>query len=176
VITSYALLRRDIERYEANAFSVAVLDEAQHIKNRSTQNAVAVKQIRAHHKVVLTGTPVENGVADIWSIMDFLMPGYLGEYELFRGEYEQPIAAGDRDGEIAQDQAAAQATPLPAAPPEARRGQGSARETDQDFVLRAHTGPAARLQRPAAGVAPARGRPRGRQGGSNAATWRSWRS
>ena len=102
VITSYALLRRDIERYEASAFGVAVLDEAQHIKNRSTQNALAVKQIRAHHKLVLTGTPVENGVADIWSIMDYLMPGYLGDYELFRGEYEQPIAAGDRDGEIAQ--------------------------------------------------------------------------
>ena len=102
VITSYALLRRDIDRYAASAFSVAVLDEAQHIKNRSTQNAVAVKQIRALHKLVLTGTPVENGVADIWSIMDFLMPGYLGDYELFRGEYEQPIAAGDRDGEIAQ--------------------------------------------------------------------------
>ncbi|MEI6211161.1 MAG: SNF2-related protein [bacterium] len=102
VITSYALLRRDIERYQACAFGVAVLDEAQHIKNRSTQNAVAVKQIRAHHKVVLTGTPIENGVADIWSIMDFLMPGYLGDYELFRGQYEQPIAAGDRDGEVAQ--------------------------------------------------------------------------
>jgi SNF2 family DNA or RNA helicase len=102
VVTSYALLRRDIERYEACDFSVAVLDEAQHIKNRSTQNAVAVKRIRARHKLVLTGTPVENGVADIWSIMDFLMPGYLGDYELFRGQYEQPIAAGDRDGEVAQ--------------------------------------------------------------------------
>jgi superfamily II DNA or RNA helicase len=102
VITSYALLRRDIESYEACNFSVMVLDEAQHIKNRSTQNAVAVKQIRAHTRLVLTGTPVENGVADIWSIMDFLMPGYLGEYELFRSLYEQPIAAGDRDGEIAQ--------------------------------------------------------------------------
>jgi superfamily II DNA or RNA helicase len=102
VITSYALLRRDIERYESCAFSVAVLDEAQHIKNRSTQNAVAVKQIRARHRLVLTGTPVENGVADIWSIMDFLMPGYLGDYELFRAQYEQPIAAGERDGEMAQ--------------------------------------------------------------------------
>jgi len=102
VITSYALLRRDIERYAACDFGVAVLDEAQHIKNRSTQNAVAVKQLRARHKLVLTGTPVENGVADLWSIMDFLMPGYLGDYELFRGSYEQPIAAGDRDGEVAQ--------------------------------------------------------------------------
>jgi superfamily II DNA or RNA helicase len=101
-ITSYALLRRDIERYHALEFGVAVLDEAQHIKNRSTQNAVAAKQIRALHKLVLTGTPVENGVADVWSIMDYLLPGYLGDYELFRDQYEQPIARGDRDGELAQ--------------------------------------------------------------------------
>jgi len=102
VITSYALLRRDLESYRAFQFSVAVLDEAQHIKNRSTQNAVAAKQINAVGKLVLTGTPVENSVADLWSIMDFLMPQYLGEYDDFRVRYELPIAAGDRDGELAQ--------------------------------------------------------------------------
>ena len=102
VITSYALLRRDLDAYRSFQFSVAVLDEAQHIKNRSTQNAVAAKQINAVGKLVLTGTPVENSVADLWSIMDFLMPQYLGDYELFRGRYELPIAAGDRDGELAQ--------------------------------------------------------------------------
>ena len=102
VITSYALLRRDLDAYRAFQFSVAVLDEAQHIKNRSTQNAVAAKQINAVGKLVLTGTPVENSVADLWSIMDFLMPQYLGEYDLFRSRYELPIAAGDRDGELAQ--------------------------------------------------------------------------
>ena len=77
VVTSYALLRRDMEQYEAFQFSVAVLDEAQHIKNRSTQNAVAAKQINAINRLVLTGTPVENSVADLWSIMDYLMPQYL---------------------------------------------------------------------------------------------------
>jgi superfamily II DNA or RNA helicase len=102
VITSYALLRRDLDAYRAHAFSVAVLDEAQHIKNRSTQNAAAAKQLSAANKLVLTGTPVENSVADLWSIMDFLMPQYLGEYEEFRGRYELPIAAGDREGELAQ--------------------------------------------------------------------------
>lgn len=102
VITSYALLRRDLELYRTSLFSVAVLDEAQHIKNRSTQNAVAAKQISAVNKLVLTGTPVENSVADLWSIMDFLMPQYLGEYEQFRLNYELPIAAGERDGENAQ--------------------------------------------------------------------------
>ena len=102
VITSYALLRRDLEAYRPFSFSVAVLDEAQHIKNRSTQNAVAAKQINAVGKLVLTGTPVENSVADLWSIMDFLMPEYLGVYEEFRARYELPIAAGDRGGELAQ--------------------------------------------------------------------------
>jgi len=102
VITSYALLRRDLDAYRSHTFAVAVLDEAQHIKNRSTQNAVAAKQIAAVNKLVLTGTPVENSVADLWSIMDFLMPQYLGEYDDFRLRYELPIAAGDRDGELAQ--------------------------------------------------------------------------
>lgn len=102
VITSYALLRRDLDAYRPFLFSVAVLDEAQHIKNRSTQNALAAKQLHAVNRLVLTGTPVENSVADLWSIMDFLMPDYLGDYEAFRSDYEQPIAAGEREGELAQ--------------------------------------------------------------------------
>jgi len=100
-VTSYALLRRDIDRYLEMEFAVAILDEAQHIKNRSTQNAVAAKQIRAAHRLVLTGTPVENSVADLWSIMDFLMPGYLASHQAFRQNYEQPIARGGPDAELA---------------------------------------------------------------------------
>jgi superfamily II DNA or RNA helicase len=103
VITSYALLRRDLEAcYASHTFSVAILDEAQHIKNRSTQNAVAAKQIRAASRLVLTGTPVENSVADLWSIMDFLMPGYLGEYDTFHAHYEGPIGVGGESGAQAQ--------------------------------------------------------------------------
>ncbi len=102
VITSYALLRRDIEHYLEFEFAAAVLDEAQHIKNRSTRNALAAKQLRAFCKLVLTGTPVENGVSDIWSIMDFLMPGYLGRHKDFRTAYELPIAKGGEEGEQAQ--------------------------------------------------------------------------
>ncbi len=68
-----------------------VLDEAQHIKNRQTQNAQAVKAIRAPHRLVLTGTPLENSVLDLWSIFDFLMPGYLGAAKDFRERYELPI-------------------------------------------------------------------------------------
>jgi superfamily II DNA or RNA helicase len=102
VITSYALMRRDIERHLKYTYSVAILDEAQHIKNRATQNAVAAKMIQAHHRLVLSGTPIENGVSDLWSIMDFLMPGYLGDHKDFREFYELPILNGGANGEYVQ--------------------------------------------------------------------------
>jgi superfamily II DNA or RNA helicase len=92
VVTSYALIRRDAEIYRGVEFDTVVLDEAQHIKNRQTQNAQAVKAIRARHRLVLTGTPLENSVLDLWSIFDFLMPGYLGSAQDFRERYELPIA------------------------------------------------------------------------------------
>ena len=101
-VTSYALLRRDIEHYAGQQFAAIVLDEAQHIKNRSTQNSKATKKLNGHHRVVLTGTPIENSVSDLWSIMDFLMPGYLGAHDTFRTRYELPIGQGGRDGEEAQ--------------------------------------------------------------------------
>src|ERR1039458_2661799 len=92
VVTSYALIRRDAERYRELEFDTVALDEAQHIKNRQTQNAQAVKAVRARHRIVLTGTPLENSVLDLWSIFDFLMPGYLGTAKDFRERYELPIA------------------------------------------------------------------------------------
>ncbi len=92
VVTSYALVRRDAEKYLGVEFDTLVLDEAQHIKNRQTQNAQAVKAIRSDYRVVLTGTPLENSVLDLWSIFDFLMPGYLGTAQDFRERYEGPIA------------------------------------------------------------------------------------
>jgi superfamily II DNA or RNA helicase len=91
VVTSYALIRRDAELYRALEFDTVVLDEAQHIKNRQTQNAQAVKAVKAEHRLVLTGTPMENSVLDLWSIFDFLMPGYLGSATDFRERYELPI-------------------------------------------------------------------------------------
>ena len=91
VVTSYALIRRDAERYAGLEFDTVILDEAQHIKNRQTQNAQAVKAVRARHRLVLTGTPLENSVLDLWSIFDFLMPGYLGSAQDFRERYEIPI-------------------------------------------------------------------------------------
>ncbi|MBI5385764.1 MAG: SNF2 helicase associated domain-containing protein [Verrucomicrobia bacterium] len=91
VVTSYALVRRDLERLREFEFDTVVLDEAQHIKNRQTQNAQAVKALRSKHRLVLTGTPLENSVLDLWSIFDFLMPGYLGSAKDFRERYELPI-------------------------------------------------------------------------------------
>ena len=102
VITSYALMRRDIEKHLEHTYSIAILDEAQHIKNRSTQNALAAKKLKAEHRLVLTGTPIENSVTDLWSIMDFLMPGYLGSHKDFREFYELPIVSGGSIGDYAQ--------------------------------------------------------------------------
>lgn len=98
VVTSYALIRRDAEQYRMHEFDTVILDEAQHIKNRESQNAVAVKSIRADYRLVLTGTPMENSVLDLWSIFDFLMPGYLGTAKDFRERYEMPIVR-DKDKE-----------------------------------------------------------------------------
>jgi len=96
VITSYALLQRDFEEAYLNCdFSVVVLDEAQHIKNRQTRNAKSVKGLRTVQRLVLTGTPVENSVADVWSIFDFLMPDYLGDYESFKVTFQDPVADGE---------------------------------------------------------------------------------
>ena len=92
VVTSYALIRRDADRYPEAAFDTVVLDEAQHIKNRRTQNAVAVKRIRGNYRLIVTGTPLENSVLDLWSLFDFLMPSYLGNADDFRERYEVPIA------------------------------------------------------------------------------------
>lgn len=91
VITSYPLLRRDAERYRAFQFAAVVLDEAQHIKNPDTQNAQAATILRARQKFILTGTPIENSVRDVWSLMNFVMPGYLGDRDDFRERYEIPI-------------------------------------------------------------------------------------
>ncbi len=94
-ITSYALLQRDFETaWAERRFSAVVLDEAQNIKNRQTKNAQSVKMLQSERRLVLTGTPVENSVADVWSIFDFLMPQYLDDYESFKLRYEEPIAEG----------------------------------------------------------------------------------
>ncbi len=92
LITSYDLLRRDIGEYEDKRFSYQIIDEAQYIKNHTTIAAKAVKCIQSTTKYALTGTPIENRLSELWSIFDYLMPGFLYGYDTFRKELETPIA------------------------------------------------------------------------------------
>lgn len=91
IVTSYDYLRRDHDLYQHHTFSYIVLDEAQYIKNHTTKNAGAVKTLKGVHRFALTGTPIENSLAELWSIFDFLMPGYLYNYHFFRKQYEREI-------------------------------------------------------------------------------------
>jgi SNF2 family DNA or RNA helicase len=83
IITSYTLLQKDIELYKEILFGYAILDEAQHIKNRGTRNAKSVKMLQASHRLILTGTPIENSLEELWSLFDFLMPGFLSSFDRF---------------------------------------------------------------------------------------------
>ena len=91
VITSYDSLKRDIDLYTQYNFKYIVADEAQYIKNNNTKNSKAVKLINAETKFALTGTPIENSLSELWSIFDFIMPGYLYKYKKFKELYEIPI-------------------------------------------------------------------------------------
>ena len=93
VITSYDLLKRDIEFYQKKdyKFKFIIADEAQYLKNSNTQNAKSIKKIKGDTKYALTGTPIENSLAELWSIFDFIMPGYLFTYRKFKSMYETPI-------------------------------------------------------------------------------------
>ena len=91
LITSYDLLKRDMKHYESMSFRFQVIDEAQYIKNAATQSARAVKAIRARTRFALTGTPIENRLGELWSIFDYLMPGFLFTYAHFKKIYESPI-------------------------------------------------------------------------------------
>lgn len=94
VITSYDLIRRDVDMYE-QTFDFAIADEAQFIKNPETKNAISVKKLKSKHRFALTGTPIENHLGELWSIFDFIMPMYLGHYETFRERYEIGVSQGD---------------------------------------------------------------------------------
>jgi len=93
VITSYDLLKRDLDLYKEKdyLFRYIIADEAQYIKNNLTKNAKAIKEIRAVSRFALTGTPIENSLSELWSIFDFIMPGYLFSYNKFKNSYEVPI-------------------------------------------------------------------------------------
>ena len=100
LITSYDLLKRDIDMYKDMAFRFQVIDEAQNIKNYATDNAKSVKKINAQTRFALTGTPIENRLSELWSIFDFLMPGFLYTYPKFREKFERPIMAEQEVGAL----------------------------------------------------------------------------
>ena len=102
VITSYDLLKRDIEAYGSIHFRYQIIDEAQYIKNAATQSAKAVKSLDVQTRFALTGTPVENRLGELWSIFDYLMPGFLFTYSRFRREYEIPIVREGNGERLAQ--------------------------------------------------------------------------
>ena len=91
VITSYTMLRRDIQKYAEMEFSYCFIDEAQHIKNPKTLSSKAVKKINCTGCFALSGTPIENSLTELWSIFDFVMPGYLGTHQQFVQRYEKPV-------------------------------------------------------------------------------------
>ncbi|OPY55225.1 MAG: ATP-dependent helicase HepA [Methanosaeta sp. PtaU1.Bin112] len=91
VITTYALAQRDEEHLSAIAWSHVILDEAQNIKNQAARQTQSIKRLHSGQKIALTGTPVENRLSELWSIMDFLNPGYLGSFQSFRRDFALPI-------------------------------------------------------------------------------------
>ncbi|SFR97754.1 DEAD/DEAH box helicase [Anaeromicropila populeti] len=91
IITSYPLIRRDIDLYQQYSFHTMFIDEAQFIKNPSSQNAQSAKKVAAKHKFALTGTPIENSLSELWSLFDFIMPNYLYTHAQFVENYEKPI-------------------------------------------------------------------------------------
>ena len=95
VITSYPLIRRDIPLLKDFQFRFVILDEAQNIKNAGSVAAQAVKQLQADTRFALTGTPMENGVGELWSLFDFVLPGYLPGYNTFLRKYQDGENAGD---------------------------------------------------------------------------------
>lgn len=101
-VTSYDYIRRDIELYDAIEFEYVILDESQYIKNQKTKNATSVKQLHALHKLALSGTPIENSLAELWSVFDFLMPQYLYNYHYFQKKFETDIVKNQDQKKIQQ--------------------------------------------------------------------------
>jgi hypothetical protein len=101
VLTTYALLSRDEESLKKIKWHMLILDEAQNIKNAKTKAAAIVSTLPANHRLCLTGTPLENHLGELWSLFNFLMPGFLGDEKRFRADYRTPI---EREGDVARGQ------------------------------------------------------------------------
>ena len=101
VLTSFALLHRDIDKLRAFPFHLAVLDEAQNIKNPHAKVAQAACKLDARHRLCLSGTPVENHLGELWSLMKFLVPGFLGSEQAFNARFRKPI---EKDGDTERNE------------------------------------------------------------------------
>ena len=97
VITSYEVVRNDVASLQDMSWHYCVLDEGHIIKNAKTKLTKAVKSIRANHRLILSGTPIQNNVLELWSLFDFLMPGFLGTESSFNERFSKPILS-NRDG------------------------------------------------------------------------------
>ncbi|ADV22686.1 Helicase, putative [Cryptococcus gattii WM276] len=113
VISSYESIRSDISEFSKFSFLYCVLDEGHIIKNTKTKLAAAVKQIKAQHRLLLSGTPIQNNVLELWSLFDFLMPGFLGNERTFNEKFSKPILA-DREGKATPKERKAAANALEA--------------------------------------------------------------
>jgi superfamily II DNA or RNA helicase len=112
IVTNYALLRRDLEEFHKFSFRAVILDEAQFIKNPGAQVTQSVKQLKCENKIALTGTPLENRLLDLWSIVDFIQPGYLGTQEQFLENYEPRGENAEAEQRIARRRLSAKLRPL----------------------------------------------------------------
>ncbi len=112
IVTNYALLRRDLEELQKFPFRAVILDEAQFIKNPGAQVTQSVKQLKSDHRLALTGTPLENRLLDLWSIVDFIQPGYLGNQDQFADTYEPRGENAESAQRIARKRLSAKLRPL----------------------------------------------------------------
>jgi TATA-binding protein-associated factor len=104
VITSYEVVRNDVASLESLKWLYCILDEGHIIKNAKTKLTKAVKCIQAQHRVILSGTPIQNNVLELWSLFDFLMPGFLGTEASFNERFSKPILS-NRDGKAKNNEA-----------------------------------------------------------------------
>ncbi|ONH67166.1 TATA-binding protein-associated factor MOT1 [Cyberlindnera fabianii] len=106
VVTSYDVARNDVEFLSSMDYNYCVLDEGHIIKNANSKLTKSVKRIRANHRLILSGTPIQNNVLELWSLFDFLMPGFLGSEKLFQERFAKPIAASRNSKTSSKEQEA----------------------------------------------------------------------
>lgn len=106
VVASYDIVRKDIEFFSQIQWNYCILDEGHVIKNGKTKSSKAIKQLVANHRLILSGTPIQNNVLELWSLFDFLMPGFLGTEKQFMSKYSRPILASRDAKSSSKDQEA----------------------------------------------------------------------